>query len=51
MGKNRNIVVPLPKWNWWQTALVASVLVLVNKIEPMEGLAILKELLKAWLLS
>ncbi len=51
MSKNRHIKIPLPKWKWWQTALAMAIAILASKIEPMEALNILKELLKTWLLN
>ena len=51
MSKNRHIKIPLPKWKWWQTALAMAIAILASKVEPMEALNILKELLKTWLLN
>ena len=47
----KHIKIPLPKWNWWQTALVLGFIVVVVKSDPNVALEGIKELIKKWLLE
>jgi hypothetical protein len=44
MGKRKHIKIPLPKWKWWQVAVILVVVILA--IQESENLI---ELLRIWL--
>lgn len=47
MGKTNHVKLRLP--NWWQVLIIVIVLITVIRMEPMEVLEAIKEVLKAWL--
>lgn len=49
MSKRKNIKIPLPKWNWWQTALIMCILIIALKSEPSSVLKAVKEVVIVWL--
>ena len=49
MKKTNNIKLSLP--NWWQSLIIAVVLITVCRIEPMIVFDAIKELVKVWLLK
>lgn len=50
-SKQRHIKIPLPKWTWWQSALVIAITIIAYKSDPNNGLKIVKELLMKWLMN
>ncbi len=49
MSKTKHIKIPLPKWKWWQTALILGFIIAVIKLDPNTTLRMLKDILLKWL--
>lgn len=47
MAKSNHMKVKLP--NWWQTLIIAVVLITVFRTDPMTVFEAIKELVKYWL--
>ena len=45
MSKRKYIRIPLPKWEWWQTALTIGFIIVVIKLDPNITLRMLKDIL------
>lgn len=47
MSKQKNIKIPLPSWNWWQTALFISIIIIAIsiavKLDSNQALELVKE--------
>lgn len=51
MSKPEYIKIPIPKWKWWQTALIIGFVIIVLKSDPNNLAKMAKELVVEWLLK
>ncbi len=42
----KELKIKLPKWKWWQIGIIIVLMILAFRINPNEGLELLKRILK-----
>lgn len=52
MSKKKNkkqfVKIPLPKWAWWQVAIITVVIIFAFRVESDGAAAVLKHVISMW---